>query len=112
MSLLKRHERDAFSERQNHRCCYCGVRFGEGLAALTIDHVVPRSAGSGNRRANFVAACLRCNGLRGNEDALSFFERKGWDRRHPQEPFLPTPTVTWGLRPRRTLADVWPSAAA
>lgn len=75
------------SEAQNHRCCYCGVRFGASIpelgwtpfqTALTLEHVRPKSEGGGHGWDNIAGACRRCNHRRGCEDALAFFERKGW----------------------------------
>lgn len=62
--------RDRLAEAQNWRCCYCGVRMmGEGPhdpAAATFEHIVPRSRGGTNLRANLVVACRACNLARGN----------------------------------------------
>ena len=41
--------------RDAHRCQYCG------LAAESIDHVVPRSKGGEHTWENLVAACRACN---------------------------------------------------
>ncbi len=68
------------SEPQNHRCCYCGndmIRHTEKTGsiprnAITRDHVEPQGYG-GKNKDNIVAACSLCNGLRGNMDALAFF---------------------------------------
>lgn len=81
-------------EAQNHRCAYCGVRFGADIGQghrrtsrwsppwtrATVEHFVPRSRGGSDDWENLVAACLRCNQLRDVEDALEFFERRGWIR--------------------------------
>lgn len=42
-------------------CDYCGT-----WIAATIDHVVPRSQGGGNERANLVSACWSCNSSKGD----------------------------------------------
>jgi 5-methylcytosine-specific restriction endonuclease McrA len=43
------------------RCCaFCGG------AASTVDHVLPRSRGGGNTWENTVAACVTCNGRKGD----------------------------------------------
>jgi len=47
-------------DRDGHTCQYCGVR------ATTIDHVFPASRGGGNTWTNLVAACERCNTLKGD----------------------------------------------
>lgn len=41
--------------RDKHKCVYCGS------SADTIDHVVPRSKGGGNKWENTVACCKPCN---------------------------------------------------
>jgi 5-methylcytosine-specific restriction endonuclease McrA len=48
--------------RDGYTCQYCSRR-GE---KLTVDHVVPRSRGGQTTWTNVVAACLRCNLLKGN----------------------------------------------
>lgn len=58
---------ETLSERQNHRCCWCGVRM-DGLIpeadAPTYEHVTPRSKGGSDDESNLVAACNLCNQLR------------------------------------------------
>lgn len=48
--------------RDRFRCQYCGEE-----AALTFDHVVPRSKGGETSWTNIVAACDPCNLLKGNK---------------------------------------------
>jgi 5-methylcytosine-specific restriction endonuclease McrA len=47
--------------RDNHSCQYCG-----STKNLTIDHVIPRSKGGQHTWDNVVAACERCNSLKGD----------------------------------------------
>jgi 5-methylcytosine-specific restriction endonuclease McrA len=47
--------------RDNHTCQYCG-----STKNLTIDHVIPRSKGGQHTWDNVVAACDRCNSLKGD----------------------------------------------
>jgi 5-methylcytosine-specific restriction endonuclease McrA len=49
--------------RDNHRCQYCGIRCGP--RDLTLDHVVPRSAGGKTTWRNVVTACVACNRRKG-----------------------------------------------
>ena len=46
--------------RDNFQCTYCGAT-AKGGATLTIDHIVPRSAGGRNTVSNLRTACLPCN---------------------------------------------------
>lgn len=45
--------------RDNYTCVYCGK------SADTVDHVTARSKGGSDALHNLVAACRRCNTLRG-----------------------------------------------
>lgn len=65
----------ALSEAQNHRCCYCGVRFAEGAdhpASMTIEHLVRRADGGRREWLNEVAACRSCNNMRHELDPMAF----------------------------------------
>ena len=50
--------------RDGNTCLYCGNGFADG--ELTRDHVVPTSRGGVDEWGNVVAACRRCNHLKGN----------------------------------------------
>jgi 5-methylcytosine-specific restriction endonuclease McrA len=52
--------RRALFARDQGRCQYCGV------AADSIDHVIPRSRGGTHTWDNVVAACRRCNTVKGD----------------------------------------------
>ena len=54
----------ALFARDHNLCLYCGQPFPD--AALTRDHVVPKSRGGIDRWDNVVAACKRCNHHKGN----------------------------------------------
>jgi 5-methylcytosine-specific restriction endonuclease McrA len=47
--------------RDNYTCQYCGRHFSN----LTLDHVIPRRLGGKTDWTNLVAACSRCNHLKG-----------------------------------------------
>lgn len=49
--------------RDGNRCQYCGKKFS--TSELSLDHVVPRSAGGQATWENIVCACLRCNVKKG-----------------------------------------------
>lgn len=50
--------------RDNHQCMYCGQKFG--YSALSRDHVHPSSRGGEDKWENVVAACKRCNQVKGD----------------------------------------------
>ena len=50
-------------KRDNHTCQYCGIR----SVPMTIDHIIPRQKGGEDSWYNLVAACVRCNTLKGNQ---------------------------------------------
>lgn len=61
-SEVKFNRRNIFARDCN--CCqYCGKRFP--TSELSLDHVVPRSAGGGATWENIVCACMRCNVKKG-----------------------------------------------
>lgn len=66
-------------KRDRNRCVYCGSK-----EALTIDHVVPKSAGGKDSWDNLVTACQKCNAKKGS---LSL-EQAGMELGH--EPFRPS----------------------
>jgi 5-methylcytosine-specific restriction endonuclease McrA len=69
--------RRAVFARDGGRCAYCGG------AAATIDHVVPRSRGGRHEWDNVVAACHRCNHVKGDRHVGEL----GWRLRHaPGQP--------------------------
>lgn len=57
--------RAAIMLRDAYMCQYCGEKPGQ--AALTVDHVVPRSRGGEHGWTNLVTACKRCNQRKGNQ---------------------------------------------
>lgn len=50
--------------RDNFKCQYCEVKLTP--RDLTFDHIIPRSAGGGTNWENIVAACVKCNTLKGS----------------------------------------------
>lgn len=81
------------SERQNHRCCYCGHRMVNiekhqqqrpPRNAVTREHVIAKSDGGNGHDPNVAAACKLCNELRGNiEPSIFSGLQKEWFRRDP-----------------------------
>ena len=49
-------------KRDNHQCQYCG----KADRKMTIDHVVPKKSQGAESWENLVAACVSCNGKKGD----------------------------------------------
>ena len=49
-------------KRDKNRCQYCG----KNHQAMTIDHLIPKSAGGKDTWENLVCACIKCNGKKGD----------------------------------------------
>jgi 5-methylcytosine-specific restriction endonuclease McrA len=60
----------------SRRCVYCGSALELELA--TIDHVFPVAKGGAHDPGNLVAACSRCNRLKGDMLPNEFFTRYPW----------------------------------
>jgi ATP adenylyltransferase len=67
----------------DRRCALCGAT--EKERPLDVDHIVPRSRGGTNEKANLQVLCSRCNRAKGNRDARSFKIRP--DEADPACPF-------------------------
>ena len=65
---------------QKNKCCYCEVTMTSHNSKLkthcTAEHVIPQSLGGTDDFHNIVAACLECNGLRGNLEIPVFMEKR------------------------------------
>lgn len=72
----KRHVKRATFRDCGRRCVYCGTTLGLDIA--TLDHVYPLSRGGTHDPGNLVAACERCNQLKGSLLPAEFFARFPW----------------------------------
>ena len=61
--------------RDGGKCQYCGKGPGKDNP-LTLDHIVPKSAGGTDRTDNIVAACRRCNYAKGDLPVEQFLSRR------------------------------------
>lgn len=59
-------QRKRVLQRDAYQCVYCGQE------ATQVDHIVPRADGGGHDLDNLVAACARCNGMKGSRSQASF----------------------------------------
>lgn len=80
--------------RDAHRCGYCGS------SASTIDHIMPRSRGGADSWENLVAACLRCNNVKGDRTP----HEMGWSLRMPPRP---PRGVQWTVRGTEKAEPAW-----
>ena len=70
-SRTRAYIRTRCAESQRWRCCYCNCVMSTNRNAkdcATLEHIVPRSKGGEDTYDNCVAACKRCNNLRGTHD--------------------------------------------
>ncbi len=83
--------------RDGYLCMYCGQAHNE--TDLTRDHVIPRALGGKDQWNNVVAACRRCNMLKGGRTP----EQAGLTLL--AVPFVPNLAEYLALKNRRILAD-------
>lgn len=65
--LYRTYLRTILSERQNHKCCYCGLSFVDVVNSrrqCTLEHIIPESMGGATDLWNCVAAHRKCNNKR------------------------------------------------
>lgn len=55
--------------RDSYECAYCGQE------ATQVDHIIPRIDGGTHDLDNLVAACARCNGMKGSRSQASFLRQ-------------------------------------
>ena len=71
--MQRRRQRPRFSKtnlyiRDLYTCQYCNTPYTK--TSLTLDHVIPLSKGGRTNWENIVAACQRCNTLKGNKTLM------------------------------------------
>lgn len=80
----KKRRLKVLSERQNHRCAYCGKwtwlhslgESGHANDEATTEHIIQQSDGGTWHINNLVMACMKCNSGRGNIPAYAFWLMK------------------------------------
>lgn len=85
--------------RDRYTCQYCSV--GLTLRDITIDHIVPRTAGGKTSFLNCVASCYPCNNKKGGRTP----EQAGMPLL--QSPFVPTLTHVHGADNQMLWHDSW-----
>lgn len=59
---MNRAKRSRVRERAGNRCEYCGLHQDDSpLAALHIEHVIPKKHGGSDDLSNLALACIDCN---------------------------------------------------
>jgi 5-methylcytosine-specific restriction endonuclease McrA len=81
-------------------CQYCG-KSSKDQTKLTIDHVMPKSRGGDSSWTNLVAACERCNGVKGNKTP------KEWGCRPMKKPRKPSMLEMHMNRVGHDILDAW-----
>lgn len=67
--------------RDGFACAYCGTDLRTAAPAdVTLDHLLPRSAGGKNDATNLVTACRSCNSSRGAKPWLDYATGGARDR--------------------------------
>jgi hypothetical protein len=77
----RRERLEAVLARDGPRCVWCRRPFDADLVRPTVEHVVPRLKGGPAWIENELAACARCNRLRGHVGPVEWLEaceRRGW----------------------------------
>lgn len=65
---IRPEKRLAIYLRDGFACLYCGSDLRGSVASdVTLDHLLPRSAGGTNDPTNLITACRTCNCTRGNK---------------------------------------------
>jgi len=78
---IRPEKRLALYIRDSFTCAYCG-RDLKSLdpSEVTLDHLLPRSAGGDNDATNLITACRSCNSSRGDKPWLGYATGGAVDR--------------------------------
>jgi len=67
--------------RDEFRCLYCGTNLKVAAPRdITLDHLLPRSAGGNNEARNLITACRSCNSSRQDKPWVDFAPGGATDR--------------------------------
>ena len=62
---ISRRKKERIASSAQHRCGYCHTREAVSGIPLTIDHLLPESAGGSSEEENLWLACRPCNEFKG-----------------------------------------------
>lgn len=77
-ALSRELRRNYLLERDGSLCAYCERDLLQEGVKMTIDHVVPLSAGGADELANLALACYECNRAKGNLPVEFFLQIELW----------------------------------
>ncbi len=78
---IRRERRLAIYVRDAFQCLYCGRDLRSAAPAdVTLDHLLPRSAGGTNEAVNLVTACRSCNSARQDKPWIDYATGGARDR--------------------------------
>lgn len=78
---IRAERRLALYLRDGLACVYCGLDLRDAAPAdVTLDHLLPRSAGGTNDATNLVTACRSCNSARGARPWVNYATGGARDR--------------------------------
>ena len=77
---VPRKTKDAVFKRDKYVCQYCGIHcYSSWLRdskAVTVDHIVPVTAGGMSKKENLITCCRSCNSIKGNRRFSTFEEAR------------------------------------
>jgi 5-methylcytosine-specific restriction endonuclease McrA len=78
---IRTEKRLAIYIRDSFRCLYCGSDLRHAAPAdITLDHLLPKSAGGANDATNLVTACRSCNSSRQDKPWVDYATGGARDR--------------------------------
>lgn len=71
--------KESLLRQSGGRCIYCGHELT--VSNMTIDHIIPKSAGGGDAETNLIACCKECNAKKADQTLGVFLLQKGSAKR-------------------------------
>jgi len=97
---IRKDKRLAIYLRDGLACAYCGATVESSGAPLSLDHLVPCSAGGGNHEGNLITACRSCNSRRQDTPLAEWLRRNNGEQTDAVATFIANHTAL-ALRPFR-----------
>lgn len=78
---IRAEKRLALYIRDRFQCAYCGRDLRHAAPnEITLDHLLPRSAGGSNEATNLITACVSCNSSRQDKPWMDYATGGAIDR--------------------------------